>query len=140
MIKRAFLLLRTNPRLFGVRVVAHLRYYWLIARLGPRGLRLLNETHERDTRAEERYADWLSSATAAQPTPVATAPLLSVLVPVHIRPPTSSRRRWRACWRADVSALGSLHRGRCLDAAACARDDRVRGLPPDCGAHRVGDE
>jgi len=83
---RALVLLRTNPRLFGVRVMAHLRYYWLIARLGTNGLRLLDETHERDTRAEERYADWLSNAAVSQSAPVGDGPLLSVLLPVHNPP------------------------------------------------------
>ena len=134
MIKRAFLLLRTNPHLFGVRVVAHLRYYWLIARLGTNGLRLLNETHERNARAEERYADWLGNAVSNQPAAVATAPHLSVLIPVH-NPPADvfdealesvlaqTYPHWELCIADDASTQPHV---RAAIERFMARDPRAR--------------
>jgi len=131
---RALVLLRTNPRLFGVRVMAHLRYYWLIARLGTNGLRLLDETHERDTRAEERYADWLSNAAVSQSAPVGDRPLLSVLLPVH-NPPADvfeaalgsvlaqTYPRWELCIADDASTQPHV---RATIARFVARDPRVR--------------
>jgi GT2 family glycosyltransferase len=85
-LRRAWTLLSTNPRLFVIRIVAHLRYHWLIARLGKNGLRLLNATHERDSRAEERYGDWLDDTAIGHPVPSASGPRLSVLLPVYNPP------------------------------------------------------
>ena len=139
---RALTLLRTNPRLFVVRIVAHLRYYWLIARLGPRGLRLLNETHERDERAEERYADWLGAAATSQPTPPTDGPLLSILLPVHDPPANAfaaalesvlaqTYPHWELCIADDDSTRPHV---RATIARYAARDPRVRAVyRPEAG-------
>ncbi len=136
LIRRAWILLRTNPRLFIVRIVAHLRYYWLIARLGPRGRRLMSEMHRRDVRAEERYADWLGTSTANQPAPITANPLLSVLLPVH-NPPADvfeaalesvlaqSYPHWDLCIADDASTQPHV---RATIARFVARDERVRAV------------
>ena len=136
LIRRAWILLRTNPRLFIVRIVAHLRYDWLIARLGPRGRRLMSEMHRRDVRAEERYADWLGTSTANQPAPITANPLLSVLLPVH-NPPADvfeaalesvlaqSYPHWDLCIADDASTQPHV---RATIARFVARDERVRAV------------
>lgn len=141
--KRALVLLRTNPRLFGVRVVAHLRYYWLIARLGTNGLRLLNETHARDTRAEERYADWLNSTAARQSAPSVAGPLLSVLLPVH-NPPADvfaatlesvlaqAYPHWELCIADDASTRPHV---RATIERFVTRDPRVRVVFRETAGH-----
>ena len=141
--RRALVLLRTNPRLFGVRVVAHLRYYLLIARLGTNGLRLLNETHERDTRAEARYADWLNSTGIRQPAPNGAGPLLSVLLPVH-NPPADvfaaalesvlaqTYPHWELCIADDASTQPHV---RATIARFVTRDPRVRVVFRETAGH-----
>ena len=133
-LRRAWTLLRTNPRLFAIRVVAHLRYYWLIARLGRNGLRLLNQTHERDAHAEERYNDWLNSTGTSQPAPSVAGQLLSVLIPVH-NPPADvfeatlgsvlaqTYPRWELCIADDASTQPHV---RAAIERFVARDPRVR--------------
>lgn len=115
--------------------MARLRYYCLIARLGPRrGLRLMKKMHERDSRVEERYTDWLGSAAPNRPAPVAAGPLLSVLLPVHDPPAevfaaalesvlAQTYPHWELCIADDASTQPHV---RATIERFAARDPRVR--------------
>lgn len=95
---------------------------------------LLNETPERDTRAEEHYGDWLGDATNIQPASVVAGPLPSVLLPVH-NPPTAvfeaalesvlaqAYTHWELCIADDASTQPHV---RATKERFVARDPRVR--------------
>lgn len=128
--RRAWLLLRTNPRLFCVRIAAHARLL-LVSR---HAIQLLIESQERNARADAAYAAWVAGATAT-PAPVGdTGPLLSVLVPVHDPPQdvfeaaldsvlAQTYPHWELCIADDASTAPHVHAT--LDCYA-ARDSRVR--------------
>lgn len=132
LMSRALVLLRTNPRLFCVRVVAHLRYYLMIARLGSNGLRSLNETHMRSIHTDRAYRSWLTGT--IPPIAPRTETLLSVLIPVH-NPPADvfevalesvlaqTYPHWELCVADDASTQPHV---RATIARFIARDPRVR--------------
>ncbi len=130
LLHRAWLLLRTNPRLFCVRVVTHVRLFLV----SKHALRLLLENQERNARADHAYRDWLTYAATPPAPPAPDGPLLSVLLPVHDPPAdvfvaalesvlAQTYPHWELCIADDASTRPWVR-----DAIAryAARDARVR--------------
>ncbi len=129
---RVQLLLRTNPRLFCIRVVAYLR----LLLTSRHALRLLLERQERTIRSDQAYRDWLAAVTITGELPALDKPLLSVLIPVHNPPaavfeaalesvPAQTYPHWEVCIADDAST--QRHVRDTIERYA-ARDARVRAV------------
>lgn len=129
LLNRAWLLLRTNPRLFCIRIVTFTRLIFI----SRHAIQFLMEGQERDTRSGQAYTAWVTRAAMLTPAPTIEGPLLSVLVPVH-NPPADvfeaaldsvlaqTYPYWELCIADDASTVP--HVRATLDRYA-ARDPRV---------------